>query len=545
MPVPGPIFIAAPTSSGAALLYEILANAPALSPVRGETALELGSAAEIEQALERRRHHHDQRLLVHDDNVAARVPFLAAAFPDAQFLIIARDPEAVIASASDPERVAGAWIELTSKLLDDLQSLDAGRWLAVGYERLLANVRQELLRVCRFLGIPLPEVNVTVTEPPPLPEGLRPLVDLTTPVADRARAFFAPRAATPYAHPPAVSFQEAFRSNSTASFPEILHDLGVSLIVTTYQSGKVVLVRAPNPSSLNTHFRSLPMPMGIAAAPEVVAIGTKREIVELRNVPWLAPRLDPPEVNDAVLVPRNVHITGDIRIHEMLFAGGELWVVNTLFSALCTIDLAHSFVPRWRPPFITALAPEDRCHLNGAAAEGDRIRYASAFSETDAAGGWRANKTGGVVIDVECGETVIRGLSMPHSPRIYGGRLWILESGRGTLATADPRSGTVETVVELPGFSRGLAFCGPFAFVGLSQVRESNVFGGIPLVDRVKERQCGVWVIDLRSGRVAAFLCFEGIVQEIFDVQVLHGVRYPEMLEITDDMVNSAYVFPA
>jgi uncharacterized protein (TIGR03032 family) len=133
---------------------------------------------------------------------------------------------------------------------------------------------------------------------------------------------------------------------------------------------------------------------------------------------------------------------------------------------------------------------------------------------------------------------------MPHSPRWYAGRFWILESGKGTIATLDLASGRVETIAELPGFTRGLAFAGPFAFVGLSQVRESNIFGGIPLVDRLKERLCGVWVLDLRSGQVVAFLHFQGAVQEIFDVQVLHGLRYPELLEPSSELLATSYVVP-
>ena len=133
---------------------------------------------------------------------------------------------------------------------------------------------------------------------------------------------------------------------------------------------------------------------------------------------------------------------------------------------------------------------------------------------------------------------------MPHSPRQYDGRFFLLESGKGTIAAADLRSGHVETIAELPGFTRGLAFAGPFAFVGLSQVRETNIFGGIPLTQRVAERQCGVYVVDLRSGAVVGFLRFEGDVREIFDVQVLYGMRFPELLELDSPLVATSYTVP-
>lgn len=336
------------------------------------------------------------------------------------------------------------------------------------------------------------------------------------------------------------------RSVSSTSFNQILDHIRSSLIVSTYQSGRIVLVRPEVDGPLNTHFRPFASPMGVAVGPRSLAIACAREVWDYRNQPDVTARLDPPGKHDACFFPRNVHVTGDMRVHEIAFdADDALWLVNTQFSALCTLDETHSFVPRWQPRFITDFAFEDRCHLNGLAMVDGRPRYVTAFGETNAAGGWRENKIdGGVVMDVESGETIVRGLSMPHSPRWYDGRFWFLESGRGTFSCADLATGRVETVAELPGFTRGLAFSGPFAFIGLSQVRESATFGGIPLMERVPERECGIWVVDIRSGQSAAFLRFEGRVQEIFDVQVLHGARYPELFHMAAPEVSKLYVIP-
>jgi uncharacterized protein (TIGR03032 family) len=219
-----------------------------------------------------------------------------------------------------------------------------------------------------------------------------------------------------------------------------------------------------------------------------------------------------------------------------------LWVVNTRFSCLCTLDAAHSFVPRWRPRFVSALAAEDRCHLNGLAMQGGRVRVVSALGVSDAPQGWREHRfAGGVLIDVDSGELLAHGLAMPHSPRLHDGRLWVLESARGTLCHVEP-DGRRETVADLPGFTRGLAFAGHYAFVGLSQVRE-KLFDGLPLAQRLEQRQCGVWVVDLRSGAVVALLRFEGSVEEIFDVQILPH-RYPDIAEIDADAATNAFVLP-
>jgi uncharacterized protein (TIGR03032 family) len=238
-------------------------------------------------------------------------------------------------------------------------------------------------------------------------------------------------------------------------------------------------------------------------------------------------------------------MTGDIAVHDLAFANGELWMVATAFSCLATLDADHSFVPHWAPPFITALKPEDRCHLNGMAVADDQVTHVTAFGTTDEPGGWRADKAaGGVLIDVGSGEVVIAGLSMPHSPRWHDGRLWLLESGRGTLALVDPATASVETVAELPGFTRGLAFAGEMAFVGLSQIRETATFGELPVTERLRERQAGVWTVDLRTGQIAGFLRFEDLVQEIFDVALLPGKRFPEIAEPAGSITDHTYVLP-
>ncbi len=332
------------------------------------------------------------------------------------------------------------------------------------------------------------------------------------------------------------------RSVHTTSFLPLIRQLGVSLLVTTYQAGKLVIVREDG-EHINTHFRNFPSPMGLAVAGDRLALGTRSQIWEFHNVPAAAMKLSPAGRHDACFLPRSCHVTGNVQIHEMAWSGTELWFVNTRFSCLCTLDRDHSFVARWRPPFISALAPEDRCHLNGLGQRDGRPRYVSALGTADTAAGWRSGKArGGVVIDVPSGEVIARGLSMPHSPRWENGRLWLLESGTGTVGLVDVENGRYEPIASLPGFTRGLDFCGPYAFIGLSQVRETAVFNEIPITDRLTERTCGVWVIDTRTGQTVAFLRFEDAVQEIFAVQVLPGRRYPDLINTDDSLLDDSFV---
>jgi uncharacterized protein (TIGR03032 family) len=236
-----------------------------------------------------------------------------------------------------------------------------------------------------------------------------------------------------------------------------------------------------------------------------------------------------------------------MQIHEMAYGAGlELWFVNTRFSCLATLDPESSFVPRWRPPFVTELEPSDRCHLNGLGMVDGQPKYVTALGEANAMGGWRPNKaSGGVLMDVDSGEVITRGLSMPHSPRWYGGRLWVCESGSGTLGVVDLNTGRYEAVAATPGFTRGLDFVGDLAFVGLSQVRETAVFSGIEITERLapEERTCGVCVVDLRRGEVVALLKFTSGVQEVFAVALLPR-RYPELINDDEKLLENSFVVP-
>lgn len=476
------------------------------------------------------------------------------------------------------EVAAAQWDTANRILLDDLERLPRDRWCSVSYTDLIGDPQATIERLCRFASLDwnedlrhsaLPTARHTLTPPAPNKwkrnaaemESVLPQLKGTvqrikqvmsqdvlavnsSTLAASASIRSQPQPAKVVAETASGPAEAAapLKSQHTTSFPQLLSQLGVSLLITTYQAGQLVVARVDEQGRLNTHFRSYAGPMGLAADQGRLAIGTKQQVWILRNQPDLGKSLDPRL--DACYAARSMHVTGDIRIHEIGWCGEELWIVNTRFSCLCTLDPRYSFVPRWRPPFITAYTPDDRCHLNGLAIVDGRPRYCTALGATDSTAGWRQNKpAGGILLDVDSGEIVARGLSMPHSPRLYRGRLWVLNSGHGSLDTIDLSTGKTETVARLPGFTRGLDFHGDYAFIGLSQVRETAVFSGIPITEQSIERQSGVWVVDLRSGRTVGFLRFSEQVQEIFAVQVLDGIRFPEVMA-DDDRTTGAFVLP-
>ena len=317
------------------------------------------------------------------------------------------------------------------------------------------------------------------------------------------------------------------RFHHSAGFPRLLEEAGCSLLVSTYQAGQLVAVGVAE-DRLSFSFRRFDRAMGVAVAADRVAVGGKTQVWFLREHPEVAAGIPPAGRFDRCWLPRTSAVTGAISCHELAWGDDGLWVVNTAFSCLAQLDDRHSFVPRWRPPFVSALAAEDRCHLNGLAMRDGRPAFVSLFAPTDVPGGWRENRNDtGAVLDVASGEAVASGLAMPHSPRWHDGRLWVLNSGYGRLERVDVTTGARDVVATFPGYARGLAFHRGLAFVGLSRIRETNVFGGAPIAAYHDRLLCGVGVVDLRTGDTVATLQFENGVEEIFDVQVVPGARCP------------------
>lgn len=332
-----------------------------------------------------------------------------------------------------------------------------------------------------------------------------------------------------------VEKQLEVRYEFTPVLAEILSHLQASLMVTTYQAGKLLVLGIRN-GELKITFSSYEQPMGLAVSGDKLAIGTRKQMNFLIGNRDVAGSVAPKGTWDVCYVPRTSTWTGSIHGHDLAWGTEGLWVVNTLFSCLCTLHEDYSFVPRWKPRFISQLADQDRCHLNGLAMDQGRPRSVTAMSETDTAAGWRPTKaTSGVIIDVESGETMARGFAMPHSPRWYNGKLWVLDSGRGALCTVDPATGRFETIETFPGYTRGLSFLGQFAFVGLSRIRETSVFGGVPIAEHRDQLKCGVGVVDLVTGRTVAVFQFLSGVTEIFAVEIAAGAACPYVAGASSD----------
>ncbi len=314
-----------------------------------------------------------------------------------------------------------------------------------------------------------------------------------------------------------------------------LSQLGCSIAFSSYQSGLLYQIGLEPGGGLHLHQAALAKPMGLhygQGGELTVACGA--QILTFQNV--LAPHERINGFFDACFVPRQVHTTGSLDAHDVgMGCDGVPVFVNTRFNCIATVSSKHSFEPIWKPPFITELVDEDRCHLNGMAMRGGAPAYVTVVSQSNTIDGWRDRRDcGGVVVEVGSGRIVCRGLSMPHSPRWHDGQLWLLNSGTGELGFVEgldgDEPGTFKPVIFCPGFLRGLSFYKGYAFVGLSKPRYKR-FEGLPLEGKLQkadsEPWCGVQIIDLASVSCVDWFRIDGAIAELYDVEVIPGFVTP------------------
>jgi uncharacterized protein (TIGR03032 family) len=340
---------------------------------------------------------------------------------------------------------------------------------------------------------------------------------------------------------PMTSAAPAFEITTSHQLLDWLAEQRLSLALTTYQIGKLFTLGLRANGELAVFERTFNRCMGLCADGNGFWMSSLFQLWRWENM--LGPG-EQADGHDRLYVPQLGITTGECDIHDLAIDGdGRLVFVNTLFSCLATTSTTHSFRPLWQPPFISRLAAEDRCHLNGLALRDGQPAYVTAVSTSDAAGGWRERRqNGGVVIDVETNEIVASGLSMPHSPRWHQGRLWLCNSGSGEFGTVDLASGRFEPVTFCAGYLRGVAFHGDYALLGTSKARHNKTFSGLPLDDalarRHAEARCGIQVVDLRTGDAVHWIRFEGLVEEIYDVITLPGVRNPSLIGFVNDEIR-------
>ncbi len=339
-----------------------------------------------------------------------------------------------------------------------------------------------------------------------------------------------------------------FSCRYTPQIPELLLKLRCTIAISTYQAGKLIFLSPKDENSLVQLPRTFEKAMGIAENDErnKLALACKNEVIvfsESRDLAKFYPKA--PDTYDALYMPRVTYHTGPLDIHDLCFGENEkLFAVNTLFSCIMQVDDRYNFIPVWKPPFIDKLVSEDRCHLNGMAMKQGKPRYATAFNRGNSYQSWREKITQtGVVFDVETGEPVVTGLAMPHTPRIFNDKLFVLLSATGELIQIDPDSGKYDVVVKLDGFVRGMSLYKDYLFVGLSKLRKnSSTFGKLSFAERAN--QAGIVVVHLPTGSIAGKISYLTTLDEIYDIHILPDKIRPNILNTKTSVHHQGLMIP-
>lgn len=337
-----------------------------------------------------------------------------------------------------------------------------------------------------------------------------------------------------------------FSCSYSPNLPELLLQLNCTLVISTYQAGKVIFISAKDEHSLVQLPRTFERAMGIAVDGSRMAIATKDEVTVLVNSPGLAGNYPKnPGIYDAMFMPRVTYYTGQVDIHDLHFGDEGLYAINTSFSCLALIDDLYSWTPKWQPDFITELASEDRCHLNGMALKNGKPKFVTALGSGNSLQAWRQNlPNGGVLIDIDTNEVLLKDLPMPHSPRLFDGQLYMLLSAIGALIKVDVDSGSYEIVRSIDGFLRGMSRIGDYVFIAQSKLRQnSSTFKDLEIAE--KAQFAGITVIHLPTTAVVGQIRFETSVDEIYDLQILPNINRPGILNTSTDLHKYGLSIPS
>jgi uncharacterized protein (TIGR03032 family) len=339
-----------------------------------------------------------------------------------------------------------------------------------------------------------------------------------------------------------ITQNESIKISVSNSFQDWVSKTGGTLLVTSI-SGKLIMISAPG-GRTQVFMRELTRPTGLVVDGDRLIVSTHHQTILFVNSARLAAGYPPDAADaekgryDAIYLPQKVYITGRINTHDIGAGSDALWLVNTSYCCLCTLSEDCSFIPRWKPPFVSLITPEDRCHLNGLAIRDGQPRYVTALSETDTINGWRPTiNESGCLMEVPSGEFVLRNLAMPHSPRWHNGRLWFLNSAAGEFCVADMERGKYDVICCLPGMTRGMWLMGDYAIIGLSLLRakEYESRPRQPVQDRFDKLICGVAIVDLRNGKPIGLLQFTSGIGELYDINFVPGVQRPIILSLDQD----------
>ncbi len=326
---------------------------------------------------------------------------------------------------------------------------------------------------------------------------------------------------------------------------EILNQNNISIAISTYQAGRVIFIGSKDGITLTQIPVSFKKPMGISILDNKLAVASMDSIRFFADDPKI---LKTAKLNDQgfdrAFLERAKYHTGTNDIHDIHFGKGQIWGVNTLFSCICTFDINYSFVPKWKPPFISDLLPEDRCHLNGMVVEDGLPSFTTALSAGNHKNSWKENiLESGILMSVPEGEILSDHLCIPHSPIKHENKIYLLESGLGNLVEYDIENKSTKILYCFERFTRGMAIHNGMLFIAVSKVRKSSkTFSKLSFTE--KDYPAGIIIYSLNFNEVLGEIEYHETVEEIYDLKIIPNANKAVAMNEMQEIQNQVITFP-
>lgn len=297
---------------------------------------------------------------------------------------------------------------------------------------------------------------------------------------------------------------ESLNYRVKGDFLSVLEKLNVTLLITREYEHLVMALNVKK-NKLRQSFIHLPHPSGLAVDAKtnkvyVAATRNPNQIIELAIASNPINKLQ-----EKILMPSRVkYYGGSYYFHDLAFINGSLYANSVGKNSIIMVDFISSKSDRavWSP------LPEkenvrNHIQLNSIAANKSLAdSYFSASAEKP--GKYKPGDLKfpvdrkGVIFQGKDKKVVARGLTRPHSARLFRNKLWVNNSGYGEFGCIE--NGKFSSFVKLPGWTRGLCFKDNVAFVGVSKViQKFKIYApGI----KEKQQQCAVYAIDMRTKKI-------------------------------------------
>lgn len=328
--------------------------------------------------------------------------------------------------------------------------------------------------------------------------------------------------------------------------PNWLNENKCNIAISSYNSHFIFTIGLDDKDQPFLYCKSAPRAMGICYKNNELIASSLGNITTYTNRGELKDNVY--GIFDKNFVPNTTIHRQDVDIHDICKTDdGEIYYISAMFSCICKPSKDNkTFEVYWKPPWISKLAAEDRCHLNGLCCIDGKPRFVSSICQGDIVKTWqeKSRVKQGIIYDLENEEIYCEGLSHPHSPRWYNNKLWLLNSGTGYFGHVEDKK-FVEKVF-IPGFIRGLAFHNNFAVVTTSLDRHNKDFEEYELGDNLEKKgtkgKCGIWIINMESFDIIHNFEFKGDVRELYDTVIIPECRRVRVMDVNDPKLVDNFI---